>query len=137
MPMDMRLAINVMGKPVRTEILYHLSVHPRTSIELADLIGVHHTSIHRHLGLLEQLDLVTADVGPGHRRGQTVRWHTDIQKVGQLGRLWVAYATGQHLSPVMPDDNASRPSAPGSAMFEQVPSHRSHPRLDGLSELNT
>ena len=106
MPTDMRVAINVMGKPVRTEILYHLSVHPRTSIELADLIGVHHTSIHRHLCLLEQLDLVTANVGPGHRRGQTVKWHTDIQKVGQLGCLWVAYATGQQLSATVSDDQS-------------------------------
>ena len=105
MPADVCLAINVMGNKVRTEILYHLSCRPQTSGELAERVGVHLTSVHRPLCLLEHHGLITADVESGHRRGQTVTWRTDVQKVGQLGCLWVAHATGKHVSAVMSDDS--------------------------------
>lgn len=94
MPGDVRLAINVMGNKVRTEILYHLSRRPQTSLELAERVGAHLTSVHRHLCLLEQHGLIAADVDPGFRRGQTVTWHTDVEKVGSWG-IWVAHATGR------------------------------------------
>ena len=94
MPEGVRSVIDVIGNNVRTEILRRLSRQPLTAIELAEQVGVHHASVHRHLTHLEQHDLVIADVGPGHRRGQTVTWRTNSKRVGEFGRIWVDYATG-------------------------------------------
>lgn len=105
MPADVCLAINVMGNKVRTEILYHLSLQPLTSHQLAERVGVPVASLHRHLRLLEHHGLIGADVEAGHRRGQTVTWRTDIQKVGQMGCLWVAHATGRQVSSVVSDEH--------------------------------
>jgi len=94
MPEGVRVAIDVIGNNVRTEILRSLARRPMTTLELAEQLQVHHASIHRHLVLLEEHDLVTADTGRGKRRGQTVTWQTNVDKVAESGRLWIGYASG-------------------------------------------
>jgi DNA-binding transcriptional ArsR family regulator len=95
MPEEVRSVIDVIGNNVRTEILRRLSQQPLTAIALAQQVGVHHASVHRHLALLEEHGLVIADVDPGHRRGQAVTWRTNVDKVAELGRIWVDYACGE------------------------------------------
>ena len=75
-------------------ILRRLAWHPLTTLELADQLGVHPASVHRHLVLLEDHGLVTADIARGRRQGQTVTWHTNRDNVAEVGRLLIDYASG-------------------------------------------
>lgn len=94
MPEGVLDAIDIIGNNVRTEILRRLAQQPMTTLALAEQLEVHHASVHRHLVLLEQRGLVAADVGPGKRRGQTVTWETNLEKVAEIGRTWIDYASG-------------------------------------------
>jgi DNA-binding transcriptional ArsR family regulator len=88
--------IEIIGSQVRTEILRLLSLQPCTAVDLADALGVAHSSVHRHLVVLEGHGLIATDVESGHRRGQrTVTWCAVPSKVGELGRRWAAYASGE------------------------------------------
>lgn len=95
MPEEVRSVVDVIGSSVRTEILRRLSNQPLTALELADQVGAHFASIHRHLTLLEDLGLVSTDVGRGRRRGQTVTWRTNKAKVHEFGSTWINYASGE------------------------------------------
>jgi DNA-binding transcriptional ArsR family regulator len=92
MPNEVLVAIETMGNNVRTEILRQVSERGLTALELADRIGVHPASIHRNLIVLERHGLVVADVAPGRRRGQSVRWRTQTEQVAEFARTWVQYA---------------------------------------------
>ena len=93
MPKEVLVAIETIGNNVRTEILRRVSERGLTALELADRIGVHPASIHRHLIVLERHGLVSADVAPGKRRGQSVKWRTKTDQVAEIGRTWVRYAS--------------------------------------------
>lgn len=95
MPEEVLAVIDIIGNNVRTEIVRRLAQHALTAGDLAEQIDVHHGSVHRHLVLLEQHGLITTDVDAGRRRGQTVLWRTDVVKVAELGRVWVAYASAR------------------------------------------
>lgn len=95
MPEKVLAAIDVIGNNVRTEILRRLAQGALTARDLADQIGVHVGSVHRHLVVLERHDLVTTDVNPGKRRGQTVVWRTDTAKVDEWAQVWARYASGR------------------------------------------
>jgi DNA-binding transcriptional ArsR family regulator len=99
MPTEVLVAIDTIGNNVRTEILRRASERGLTALELADLIGVHPASIHRHLIVLERHGLVSADVAPGRRRGQSVSWRTETDEVAEVGRTWVRYACSSSDSP--------------------------------------
>ena len=92
MPKEVLVAIETIGNNVRTEILRQVSERGLTAHELADRIGVHPASIHRNLIVLERHGLVSADVAPGRRRGQSVTWRTESDRVAEFGRTWVRYA---------------------------------------------
>ena len=92
MPHEVLVAIETIGNNVRTEILRQTSEQGLTALELADRIGVHPASIHRNLIVLERSGLVSADVAAGRRRGQSVTWRTETDRVAELGRTWVRYA---------------------------------------------
>jgi len=94
MPEEVRVVIDIIGNHVRTEILRTLALQPLTTLQLADRLRVHHASAHRNLVLLEEHGLVSADVGAGKRRGQTVTWQTNPEKLAEVGQLWVDYASG-------------------------------------------
>lgn len=93
MPEEVLVVIDIIGNNVRTQLLRSLSGEPQTALELAEELGVHHASVHRHLALLEEYGLVIADVDRGHRQGKTVRWSTVRTKVEEFGQLWIRYAT--------------------------------------------
>lgn len=99
MPNNVLAAIETIGNNVRTEILRLVSAQSLTAIELADQIGVHPASIHRHLIVLERHGLVAADVAPGRRRGQSVTWRTQTDQVADVGRTWVRYVCSPADSP--------------------------------------
>jgi DNA-binding transcriptional ArsR family regulator len=99
MPKEVLVAIETIGNNVRTEILRQTSEVGLTALELADRIGVHPASIHRNLVVLERHGLVAADVAPGRRRGQSVRWRTQTDQVAEFGRTWVRYACSTADSP--------------------------------------
>jgi predicted transcriptional regulator len=94
MPEAVRVVIDIIGNNVRTEILRVLAQRPLTTLQLAEQLRVHHASVHRHLVLLEEHDLVTADVSRGKRRGRTVTWQTNREKLAAMGQLWIDYASG-------------------------------------------
>lgn len=91
MPDEVLVAIEVIGNNVRTELLRQLTAQPLTALELAERVGVHSASVHRHLVLLEERGLIFTEVQKGQRRGQTVKWQTQQARVAELGRLWVEY----------------------------------------------
>ena len=95
MPEDVLAAIDVIGNNVRTEILRQLAQGASTAHDLAAQIGVHVGSIHRHLVVLEQHDLVRTDVDRGKRRGQMVLWRTDTATVTDCAQVWARYASGR------------------------------------------
>lgn len=99
MPEEVLVAIDVIGNNVRTEILRRLARRPVTGHDLAREIGVHPASVHRHLVLLEAHGLVAADVARGKRRGQIVTWRTESDRVADVGRTWIGYATSQDSFP--------------------------------------
>lgn len=54
---------------------------------------------HRHLIVLERHGLVSADVAPGRRRGQSVTWRTETDQVAMFGSTWVRYVCSSADSP--------------------------------------
>lgn len=94
-PEEVRAAIDVIGNQVRTEILRRLSLESLTAPELAESLAVSRFSVLRHLTALESLGLVTADRPIGARKGVTVHWTTDADRVSKVGTSWTAYATGE------------------------------------------
>lgn len=87
--------IDVLGNHARTEILCRLAQQPMTTVELAYELGVSHSSVWRHLVLLEDHGLVLADVESGRRRGNKhVQWETVPERVRELGTRWIRYASG-------------------------------------------
>ena len=97
MPREVVDLVDVIGNHARTEILRRLSAGPLSAMELAAVLDIHHASVHRHLVRLEEHGLVTAstDAEPGHRRGNKgVRWSVVPERVEQLGRQWIEYASG-------------------------------------------
>ncbi len=87
--------IEVLGNHVRTEILRRLAQQPMTAVDLAAELDVAHSSVWRHLVLLEERGLVTADADPGRRRGNKhVVWATVPDRVREMGTQWIAYASG-------------------------------------------
>ena len=74
MPDDVLAAIDVIGNNVRTEILRRLAQSQLTAHDLAERIGVHVGSVHRHLVVLEQHNLVTTDVDPERRDLRALRY---------------------------------------------------------------
>ena len=87
--------IEVLGNHARTEILRRLAQRPMTAVDLAAGLDVSHTSVWRHLVLLEEHGLVTADVEPGRRRGnKNVVWGTVPERVREMGTRWSEYASG-------------------------------------------
>lgn len=95
MPEDVLAAIDVIGNNVRTEILRRLAQRASTAHDLAAQIGVHVGSIHRHLVVLEQHDLVRTDVDRGKRRGQMVLWRTNTATVTDCAQVWARYASAR------------------------------------------
>lgn len=98
MPREVLAILDAIGNRVRTEILRHLSARHMTVAELADLTGVDRSSILRHLRVLEELGMVSADHPPGERlgRGRLVLWHTNPTRVAEIANIWLAYVTGRN-----------------------------------------
>lgn len=95
MPRDVARVVELISNAVRTEILRHLVPEPLTAMELADRAGIVHSSIYRHLVLLEEYGLVVADHPQGQRGGKAkVRWSTNPERVREVAEQWAAYATG-------------------------------------------
>ncbi|MDE0776286.1 MAG: helix-turn-helix domain-containing protein [Nocardioides sp.] len=95
MPEEVLSVIDVIGNNVRTEILRRLAQGALTAGSLAEQIGVHVGSVHRHLVMLEQHELVTTDVDPGKRRGQMVLWRTNTSRLAEWAEVWERYASGR------------------------------------------
>jgi len=95
MPEDIAAVVTLISNPIRTEILHHLSSRPMTAMELSEAINLVHSSIHRHLVVLEQHGLVDADLPPGQRRGvPALYWHISTTRVRETADTWARYATG-------------------------------------------
>lgn len=99
MPEGVRVIIEIIGNATRTELLRLLTARPRTMLELAAEIDVAHSSIHRHLALLEQHGLVSTDTAPGRRQGRTVVWSANPERITEIGQRWISYATAIDPSP--------------------------------------
>lgn len=95
MPDEIAAVVTLISNPVRTEILHHLSSRPMTAIELSAAIDLVHSSIHRHLIVLEQHGLVNADLPPGQRRGvHGLYWHIATDRIRETADKWASYAAG-------------------------------------------
>lgn len=100
MPGEVLAIIGAIGNSARTEILRCLSVRPMSTTELADVIGIDHSRVLRHLAVLEDLALVVADHPRGSRRGvgRVVKWQTNQERVNEVAQMWRAYSTS-HADP--------------------------------------
>jgi len=96
MPEGVLAMLDAIGNSARTEILRHLSLRAMSTPELAEAIGVSPSQVLRHLAVLEDLELVTADHPRGSRRakGRVVLWETNHQRAEEVGRSWIDYVTG-------------------------------------------
>lgn len=95
-PGKVRSAIEIMGNAARTEILRHLARGPMTIAQLADVVGAAGPSIHRHLKVLEDAGLVTADRPPGSRFGPGgAMWRAAPDRISEMAAEWARYATGE------------------------------------------
>jgi DNA-binding transcriptional ArsR family regulator len=99
MPEGVLAIIDAIGNSARTEILRHLSLRAMSAPELAQLIDAHPSQVRRHLDVLEDLGLVTADHPRGDRRakGRVVLWTTDRTRAEEVGRIWIDYVAGRPL----------------------------------------
>lgn len=106
MPEGVLAILDAIGNSARTEILRHLSVRSMSTPDLADAIGVDHSRVLRHLAVLEDLGLVSADRPRGQRRGvgRVVLWTTNEERVDEVANIWRDYATGRHNPPANQQD---------------------------------
>ncbi|MCX6398399.1 MAG: helix-turn-helix domain-containing protein [Propionibacteriales bacterium] len=97
MPEEVAALIDAIGNGARTEILRHLSDRAMHAPGLAEATGVSPSQVLRHLEVLEDLGLVSADHQRGSRRakGRVVLWRTEGARVAEVAAAWRAYATGQ------------------------------------------
>ncbi len=99
MPEEVARVVEIISNAVRTEILHFLSREALTAMEISQLTGVIHSSIHRHLVMLEDAGLVKADHEPHRRRGREVRWSADVPRIESVAATWAAYASGRSSQP--------------------------------------
>lgn len=99
MPEGVLAIIDAIGNSARTEILRHLSLRAMSAPELAKAIDADSSQVRRHLTVLEDLDLVTADHPRGDRRakGRIVLWRTNRARAEAVGRIWIDYVAGRPL----------------------------------------
>lgn len=97
MPEEVLEMLEAIGNSARTEILRHLSAQSMSTPDLAEAIGVEHSRVLRHLAVLEDLGLVSADHPRGSRRGvgRVVMWETNKERVKEIADAWRSYASGQ------------------------------------------
>ena len=89
----------------RTEILRRLSLRAMSATELAEVIDADPRVVRRHLSVLEDMGLVTADHPRGDRRakGRVVLWETDHARAVEVGKIWSDYVTGRPASNLAQD----------------------------------
>lgn len=99
MPEGVLAIIDAIGNSARTEILRHLSLRAMSATELAEVIDADPRVVRRHLSVLEDMGLVTADHPRGGRRakGRVVLWATDLARAEEVGRIWLDYVAGRPL----------------------------------------
>lgn len=95
MPPDVAAIIDTLGNKARIEILHQLAARAMTAAELADLVDAERSWVSRHLTVLEDLDLVTADRPRGTRARLPVVWQANREAVTEATMRWLAYATGR------------------------------------------
>ena len=95
MPPEVAAIIDTLGNKARIEVLHQLATRPMTTAELADLVDAERSWVSRHLAVLEDLALVTADRPRGNRARLPVVWQINRAAVTEATLLWLAYATGQ------------------------------------------
>lgn len=97
MPAGVVAIIDAIGNSVRTEILRHLSLRAMSATQLAEVIDADPRVVRRHLEVLEDMGLVSADHPRGSRRGvgRVVVWETNEQRVNEVAIAWRAYASGK------------------------------------------
>src|SRR5918999_4450609 len=91
MPGEVKAIIDAIGHSMRTEILHQLADRPQSAGELAESTGTVVSQIRKHLAILEDLELVSADRLPKDRgpgRGRAVLWSTHLQRAEEAGRTW-------------------------------------------------
>ena len=99
MPEEVKAIVDAIGNRVRTEILCQLASRPQIVSELASSTGTVASQVRKHLAILEELGLVSADRAPGDRgpgRGRFVLWSTNVERAEEVGRAWIDYVTGRH-----------------------------------------
>lgn len=97
MPEGVLAIIDAIGNSARTEILRQLSLRAMSAPELAEVIDAEPRQVRRHLSVLEDMGLVTADHPRGDRRakGRVVLWSTNVARAEEVGKIWLDYATGR------------------------------------------
>lgn len=94
-PDEIAAATDVLGNVLRTEILHRLGQAPQSASELAQAIDTAQSSVHRHLAVLEQHELVEADLPLGERAGPVgAQWTINTDRVRALAEAWARYASG-------------------------------------------
>ncbi|WP_277212358.1 ArsR/SmtB family transcription factor [Isoptericola croceus] len=94
-PDEVELAVAVFGNQVKHEIVRYLSSRdPAFFGDVAAGTELSRSTLSPHLAELEDLGVVVVDVPRGQRRGRSVRYSVDRERVGQLLQAWLTYAFG-------------------------------------------
>lgn len=96
MSREVQEIIEALGIATRVHVLRALALHgPATAPELARELNADRAGLHQHLRNLEEAGLVHADLPPEERRGRTVRWSADPQRVAAAVRKLGDYLAGR------------------------------------------
>ncbi|MBG0741319.1 helix-turn-helix transcriptional regulator [Paeniglutamicibacter antarcticus] len=91
---EVELAVATFGNRTRNEIIRHLLEHgPEPRGEIVANVEASEASVAKHLVLLEDAGIVSADVEPGRRHGRAPRYSVNPDRIRVLLEAHLQYLT--------------------------------------------
>lgn len=110
---SLEAATQSFGMPTRNMVIRFLRSHPGSyRSDIVGGTGLKEPTLQNQLEALEKIGVVIADVPAGHRRGRSVRYSLNHERVDELWALLFQYIGGQDPSAESADtaDSGPRPA---------------------------
>lgn len=92
----MRAIEQIFGNRARSDIIRVLATADQMTYgDLHERVGIRNSTLHRHLRVLEEFGVVSADLPLGERQGRGVRYSIRRDRVESLGQAWMRYLFGE------------------------------------------